>query len=137
MNSGYVLGSFAVLAWLKNFEPSASTVNGILLSDDYVAMSAINVGEVVYTLQKRFSSGRAELFLRRLPNLPIEIVTPSFEDILDAAQLKARYPIAYADAFAAQLAFKKQLSLVTGDPEFRVIHNLELVWLDSEAAIRS
>ena len=104
MGPGFVLDSFAVLAWLKNAEPSASTVNQILLGGSDVAMSAMNVGEVVYILQKRFSPERAELFLKLLPNLAFEIVTPSLQDIMEAAALKARYPISYADAFAAQLA---------------------------------
>ena len=129
MKPGFVLDSFAVLAWLKNAEPSASTVNQILLGGSDVAMSAMNVGEVVYILQKRFSPERAELFLKFLPNLPFEIVTPSLQDILEAAALKARYPISYADAFAAQLALKTERPLVTGDTEFKAIADLELVWL--------
>jgi predicted nucleic acid-binding protein len=132
MKQGFVLDSFAVLAWLKNAEPSSSTVNQILLSGSDVAMSAINVGEVVYILQKRFRPSQAELFLKRLPNLPFEIVTPSLQDILEAAALKARYPIAYADAFAAQLALKRERPLVTGDPEFKAIAGLELVWLEPD-----
>lgn len=129
MNRGYVLDSFAIMAWLKNSEPSASTVNGILLGDADVVMSAINIGEVAYTLRKRFRPKDAELFLSRVPNLPFEIVVPAFPDILEAATLKSRYPISYADAFAAQLALKRDAPLVTGDPEFRGIAGLTFVWL--------
>ena len=78
---------------------------------------------------KAFQPERAELFLKLLPNLPFEIVTPSLQDILEAAALKARYPISYADAFAAQLALKTERPLVTGDTEFKAIADLELVWL--------
>jgi ribonuclease VapC len=38
--------------------------------------------------------------------------------VLAAAALKAQYPIAYADAFAAQLARELSLPLLTSDPEF-------------------
>jgi predicted nucleic acid-binding protein len=38
----------------------------------------------------------------------------------------ARFPIAYADAFAAALAQKYNCPLVTGDPEFRRVDQLEL-----------
>jgi predicted nucleic acid-binding protein len=129
LNWGYVLDCFAVVAWLKDSEPSSSVVNELLPGQPPVFMSAINVGEVIYTLQKRFSPERATLFLKLLPNLPIEIVTPTFQDILQAVGLKARYPIAYADAFAAQLAIGKSVPLVTGDPEFRVVEGIEFVWL--------
>jgi ribonuclease VapC len=132
MTRGFVLDSFAVMAWLKNSEPSAGKVNGILVSGMPIAMSAINVGEVLYTLQKRFSAQYADLFLARVPNMPVEIVTPDFDDIIEAAKIKARYPLAYADAFAAQLSMKRRFPLVTGDPELRAVSGLELVWLDPD-----
>jgi predicted nucleic acid-binding protein len=43
--------------------------------------------------------------------------------------LKGRYPIAYADAFAAALAQKHRCPLVTGDPEFRTVAGLDLDWI--------
>jgi uncharacterized protein len=50
---------------------------------------------------------------------------------LAAAWLKAKYPISYADAFAASLAQEVGASLVTGDPEFKTIkQNHSLVWLN-------
>jgi predicted nucleic acid-binding protein len=39
------------------------------------------------------------------------------------------HPIAYADAFAAALGLKHRCPLVTGDPEFRSIPELELDWI--------
>jgi hypothetical protein len=35
--------------------------------------------------------------------------------------LKARFPIALADAFAVQVAREKDVPLVTGDPEIRAV----------------
>ena len=47
-----------------------------------------------------------------------------------AAELKARYPISYADAFALASAIEHQAELVTGDPEFRQVENLvKIVWV--------
>jgi len=57
------------------------------------------------------------------------VEVPSAEDIWNAAILKSRYPIAYADAFAAALAQKWNCPLVTGDPEFRSVKFLELDWI--------
>jgi predicted nucleic acid-binding protein len=132
--TGFVLDSFAVLAWLKNAQPSSSTVQKILSGAKPVSMSAINIGEVVYILHKHFLPAHADAFLQILPNAPFEIVTPNLEDTLEAAALKARYPISYADAIAAQLALKRRHPLVTGDPEFKVIPHLDLLWLPADSA---
>ena len=44
--------------------------------------------------------------------------------IYRAAELKARYPISYADAFALAMALEHSAVLVTGDPEFRQVEHL-------------
>ncbi len=62
-------------------------------------------------------------------NLPITIEVPTADEIWDAAILKGRYPIAYADAFAAALAHKYRCPLLTGDPDFRAVPDLELDWI--------
>ena len=50
--------------------------------------------------------------------------------IFRAAELKARYPISYADAFALASAIEHQAELVTGDPELRrVEHLVGIVWV--------
>jgi len=54
---------------------------------------------------------------------------PTFDDIWNTAALKGRFPIAYADAFAAALAQKYNCPLVTGDPEFRRVDQLNIDWI--------
>jgi ribonuclease VapC len=93
-------------------------------------MSATNAGEVNYILAKRKSHRdatkcRQEMML----SLPIQIVVPTLDDILQAADLKANYPLSYAAAFAAGLALRQNVSLMTGDPEFRSTPNLRLDWI--------
>jgi hypothetical protein len=61
-----------------------------------------------------------------LPSLPVTFNVPSAADISNAATLKARFPIAYADAFAAA-------PLVTGDPEFTRVDRLEVDWIGATA----
>ncbi|MBV8071743.1 MAG: hypothetical protein JO270_17665 [Acidobacteriaceae bacterium] len=43
--------------------------------------------------------------------------------------MKASFPIAYADAFAAALAQKHDCALVTGDPELRAVDRLNIHWI--------
>ena len=92
-------------------------------------MSAINVGEVYYFLRKQHSEKLSESWRELSRTLPFTIAVPTGDDIWEAAVLKARYPIAYADALAAALAQKYRCPLVTGDPEFRSIADLELDWI--------
>jgi ribonuclease VapC len=92
-------------------------------------MSAINVGEVYYFLRKRHNEKIAESWRETSRTLPVTIEVPTSDDIWSAAVLKSRFPIAYADAFAAALAQKYNCPLVTGDPEFRSLDQLEIDWI--------
>ena len=92
-------------------------------------MSAINVGEVYYFVRKYHGDGLANLGGNCRRTLPLTIEVPTMQEIWDAALLKGQYPIAYADAFAAALAQKYRCPLVTGDPEFRSVPDLELDWI--------
>ena len=94
-------------------------------------MSAINVGEVYYFLMKHHSQDLAESWQESSRTLPSTFEVPNAEDIWSAASLKGKFPIAYADAFAAALAQKYNCPLVTGDPEFRQVDQLKLDWISS------
>ena len=133
MTKPSVLDSFALLAYLAR-EPGFETVRALLreaeASDRRAIMNEINVGEVYYRTAKDLSPAKADTFLRILETLPIRILGNTFEQVLEAARLKARYPIAYADAFALATAIREQAVLVTGDPEFRAIGDLvEIRWI--------
>lgn len=89
-------------------------------------MSAINVGEVYYFVRKHHSDQIAESWSEASRTLPVTIEVPSSDDIWSAAILKSRFPIAYADAFAAALALNYNCPVVTGDPEFLGVHELNV-----------
>jgi ribonuclease VapC len=62
--------------------------------------------------------------------LPITIVLPDDALISKASELKAQYPISYADCFAAATALIHNASLLTGDPEFQKLMKVVPVdWL--------
>jgi ribonuclease VapC len=96
--------------------------------------SAINVGEVYYYVCKYHSETLAESWRESSRTLPITIEVPTADEIWDATLLKGQYPIAYADAFAAALAQKYRCPLVTGDPEFRSVPDLDLDWIGPATA---
>ncbi len=97
-------------------------------------MSAINAGEVYYFLRKTTAKGSRSRGANYQATLPATIEVPTADEIWDAALLKGQYPIAYADAFAAALAQKYRCPLVTGDPDFRVIPDLDLDWVGPATA---
>ena len=93
-------------------------------------MNMINAGEVYYRLAKRHGAGAAEQFLADLEaSLPVRSVAPDRALILNAARLKSRHAISYADAFAAVTALENQAALVTGNRELRAVKELKLDWI--------
>jgi len=132
------LDAFALLAWLQN-EPGADLVEDALdraAKEDsfHCFLSVINLGEVYYRLVRIRGSDEADTFWEEAHRgiLPVTLVTPTPTRVRQAARLKAMYPIAYADAFAAQLAREKQVPLLTGDPELKVLEQakvLTVIWL--------
>ena len=130
------LDSWAILEWMSGRQPAGDLVGGLLTEAECgqirLLMSAINVGEVYYFLRKHHSEALAESWREASGTLPVTIELPSADDIWNAAVLKSRFPIAYADAFAAALAQKYHCPLVTGDPEFRRVDQLEVDWIGSD-----
>jgi ribonuclease VapC len=128
-----VFDSWSILEWIRGRQPAGGFVQKLLLDGESglatLFMSAINVGEVFYFLRKEHSESLSESWRQSSQSLPMTVEVPSAEDIWNAAILKSRYPIAYADAFAAALAQKWNCPLVTGDPEFRSVKFLELDWI--------
>ena len=50
--------------------------------------------------------------------------------IFQAAELKARFAMSYADTFAVASAMEHNATLVTGDPEFRQVEQLiKILWI--------
>ncbi len=132
----FVLDSFAILAYYWD-EPGAVRVQEILSTSRHECwMAAINVGETYYKTAKRASGAAAEEaadeILDRVLRLPITLVDADLALTLDAARIKASFPLAYADCFAAALARQLGAAVVTGDPEFEQIEREGIVaveWL--------
>jgi len=132
------LDAFAVLAWLQD-EPGANQVedqlNQATEQERYTCyMSTINLGEVYYRLLRAKGVEEAEAFWQdvRKRSLPIALVEPTRNRVREAARLKGRFAIAYADAFAAQVAAEKGVSLMTGDKELALLEKeglISIVWL--------
>ena len=130
MKKKKVLDSFALLAYLK-MEGKYKKVKDLLASDEVLFMNDINVGEAFYVLAKERGVEKAEYFVNTvLPNLPIEVVPNTLQDVLEAARIKATHSISYADCFVVATALKKDAAIVTGDPEFKKVQKtVEIEWM--------
>ena len=93
-------------------------------------MTWVNAGEVAYILERRWGAERLYAALAVIEATALEIVSVGRELALMAAHIKANHAIAYADAFAAALAQHCTATLVTGDPEFKLLEGvLDIQWL--------
>lgn len=131
----YVLDSYALLAYFEA-EPGSDHVRRLLEAAKEgkcrLFMCVINLGEVVYIVERERGLPKAQETLARIDELPIQIVDGDRTLTLAASHLKMGCPIAYADCFAAALSQIKNAALVTGDPEFQKIKaecNIHLEWL--------
>jgi len=132
-SKNYILDSYAVLAYFQK-EKGSATVKELLKKASQnqciLYLCIINLGEVMYVIEKEKGLQSAQLALCRIKELPIEIIAAEEDITLEAAHIKANYPISYADCFAASAAKLYKGLLVTGDPEFQLLMNyVDIVWI--------
>ena len=121
------------MAYLAN-QPACDRVQhlivGALRAQTPMLITAVNLGEVWYSIARRWSESAADDTVAGLRRLGFQVRNPDWELTREAARLKARYRIAYADCFAAALARQLGAELVTGDPEFRRLEEeVRIRWL--------
>ena len=132
----FILDSYALLAYLEG-EEGADKVKNFLVEaasgTSRTLLSLINLGEVVYITERERGLTNAQEVLAIVEQLPIEILPVDRQTVLEAAHLKAHYPIAYADAFTIAAAQAHGGLIVTGDPEFKVVSELvRIEWLNGD-----
>jgi len=131
-----VFDSYAIIGYLEN-EMFSSRVEKILKQaregTNLIYLHAIQLGEVYYITLREKGQDLADLAYARIRSFPLTYIEIIDEELLrTAAKLKAKYPISYADAFAAAMAVIKNAFLLTGDPEFQALEkkeNISIEWL--------
>ena len=129
----YVLDSYALLAYLQA-EPGGDEVKSMLEEAQKgkaeVYLSLINLGEVVYIVERRRGAAMADEVVAKVHSLPVLVTDVNKKRVLDAAHIKANHAISYADAFAVALAKELDAPVLTGDPEFEKMEPLvQVFWL--------
>lgn len=131
--AAYVLDSFALLAYLEGevgMPRVRSVLEGASAQRCAVYLSLINLGEVLYITERERGTIEARRVLGAIDQLPLEVVDVSRSTVLAAAHVKARFSIAYADAFAVIVAQDHGAVVMTGDPEFRPLADAGLVTVE-------
>lgn len=119
-----VFDSYALIALFRQ-ETGYELVRDLLvkMANDEIEgfITAINVGEVYYMISRKSNTKNAEFAIAAIKQMPIQIIEPDLKMCLDAASIKAKHKLSYADAFAAALTISKKAILVTGDNEFECL----------------
>lgn len=126
-----LLDSHAALVYLKaekGHEKVKTALSNAQKLDTPLLMSEIDIGEVGYTVLRAKVTNNLDDFMGQFLSLPIQPVPIDFALIMEAAQIKARYPLSYADAFAVATALRYNATIITGDHEFKAV--TELVHID-------
>ena len=133
MTKRIVFDAHAILRWTQK-ESGYQKVKSLMVAcrEGSVSgyMNRINLGEVHYKTIRVLGPEGAKDFMENFVRLPITIVLPDDALIWKASELKAQYPISYADCFAAATALTHNASVLTGDPEFKKLTKVVPVeWL--------
>jgi ribonuclease VapC len=134
----YLLDAFPVLAWLQD-EPGHHFVDELLTRAEKgeisLSMQMINLGEVYYRICRITRLRKAEETISKIRMLPISIISVSDSLVMDAAKIKGKHPISYADAFAVATALHIGATVVTGDPEYKAVSKLvQILWIPGESS---
>lgn len=134
VNQKRLIDSYALLAYLNEeagYEMVRDLLNTAQNSGNFIIMNEINVGKTYYILFRERGQKESDYFLETILNsLPIVMVTNDFQHVIEAARIKAEYPLSFADCFAVATACREKASVITGDPEFkRVEHMIEIEWI--------
>ena len=135
-SSGFVLDTWPVMEWFRRREPGRARFAALLALATQqklrLHMSRMNLGEAYYNVAKDFGLAQADSFRTSFQYLPIQIEPVSDADVDEAAGLKARHKLSYADAFAVALALRLEAVVVTGDRDFLALKTaglLQVYWV--------
>jgi len=133
MTSGYLFDSHALLVFFQN-ETGANIVYEILQKsrEEHIdrLICVINLGEIVYITKRMFGDQKKIEILGRIHQLGFKVLPVPDTLVYQAAEIKAEYPISYADCLVIASAQEHNATIVTGDPEFKnVDHLVKIEWI--------
>ena len=133
--TNFVLDSYAVLSYLQD-EPAGSRIEKLLDNTAKgkcrLILTLINLGEILYIVERRGGIAKAQDALALIRQLPVEIPPVDEQTVFTAAHVKANHAISYADAFVVATAIQENATVVTADPEFQSVETVvQVEWLQA------
>ncbi len=133
MTKSYLFDAFPLLCWLQE-EPGYKMVDKLFSESEEgkssIFLHMMNLGEVFYRVGRIAGMKQAEEILGKIRLLPIRVLSVTDDDVMQAARIKARYRISYADAFAVAKAIQTGATVVTGDLEYKAVGKaINVLWI--------
>ena len=129
-----VLNSYSLLAYIEGEAGAEQMIEIFRVARDSgrsLFLSVVNWGEVYYITMREAGHERADEVAHLISTLPIQIVPADLDLTRQAAELKSKHRMSYADCFAAALAKSRKAELVTGDRDFRQVEGeVKILWLE-------
>jgi len=129
-----VLDSYSLLAYIEGEAGAEQMIEIFRVARDSgrsLFLSVVNWGEVYYITMREAGHERADEVAHLISTLPIQIVPADLDLTRQAAELKSKHKMSYADCFAAALAKSRKAELVTGDRDFRQVEGeVKILWLE-------
>ncbi len=111
------------------WERIGRTIEEAVAGSRTLRLTAVNAGEVTYAVERQLGALAGHRALVAIQAWT-EVISVDLELAARASWLKLRDGISFADCFAAALAHRDGIPLITGDPEFRRVEDvIEIVWL--------
>ena len=133
MMTRYLFDSHALLVFFQKEQGSeivAEILRKAVKQRQDPLICIINLGEIIYMTKRRFGDNKKVEILGRVYQLGFTVLPAPDPLVFQAAELKAEYPISYADCFALACALEHSAILVTGNPDFKkVAHLVKVQWI--------
>jgi len=121
--AGYVLDTTAVMAVILT-EEGADAVRDVVYGPERVRLPFVVLMEVEYKL-RQIKPEAVDEALSIIDSWPVLLVESYYRWRREAARLKARAQVSFADAWVAALALLDDAELVHKDPEFDALGELK------------
>lgn len=125
-----VFDTLAILTTLFK-EPGYESVNAYLKAAERkkleILFNEISLGEAYYRVWKNNGREAADEGLNQITHFPLTLIPVDKAFILAAASWKGQYAISYADSFVVETAIRNNCPIITNDPEFEAVKEVEII----------
>ena len=129
-----VVDSYSLLTYIEGGDGAEKMIEIFRVARDSgrdLLLSVVNWGEVYTIALREAGRERADEVAHIITTLPIQVVPADLELTKQAAVLKSKHKMSYADCFTVALAKQRKAELVTGDEDLREVEGeVKILWLE-------